>query len=129
MLPYNDLAFEVFLKAIGEAHIENWTIMAEALGVHYSTIMRWKQHPMARQALRAGLAKSLDGMEKYGKEDWRMHREKAKMLGAKDKSTLELEVGETVSDTLDALQSDYGKLGRKAEKQVVEGQQPLQNKE
>lgn len=131
--PYNVEGFEEFLKAIGESNIENWSILAEALGVDRTTIIRWKKHPLARQAIKAGIAKAIEGMEKSGKDDWKMHREKAKMLGVKDRQTLEHEVGEGVTELLDSLQTDYGKFaenaGQSPDGQVVANEPLVQNQE
>lgn len=128
--PYNTEEFEEFLKAIGESNIENWSILAQALGVSRHTIMRWKRHPLARQAIKTALAKSIEGMEKSGHDDWRMHREKAKLLGVKDEQTVEHRIDdEQVGDVLDALQSKYDEIGSKAQGQVVEDAPPIQNQE
>lgn len=121
--PYNVVEFEEFLKQIGNANIKNWSILAEALGVSRATVVRWKQHPLAQQAINQAINESMEGMEKAGKDDWRMYREKAKMLGVKDRQTLEHEVGEGVTELLDSLQTDYGKLAEKAKEQVNETNQ------
>lgn len=127
--PYNDVAFEEFIKAIGEAQIDNWSAIAEALGVSRKTITRWKKHPMAQSAISKGISKALDKMEKAGEADWRMWRERAKILGVKDVTTLEHEVGEGVTELLDGLErTDYDKLGREAKKQVVADNPPVQDK-
>ncbi len=128
--PYLDVEFEVFLKEIGNANLPNWTILAEALGITRQTISRWRQHPMAKQAINAAIEENLREMSIAGKGDWKMHREKLKMLGVKDKTTLEHELGEGVADALDKLErTDYGKLGQQAKGQVVAPNTPLQDKE
>lgn len=131
--PYNVAEFEEFLKAIGNANIKNWSILAEALGVSRATITRWKQHPLAQQAINTAINESMEGMEKAGKDDWRMHREKMKILGVKDRQTLEHEAGENISELLDTLQTDYGKLAERARQQVdgqvVANEPPVQNQE
>lgn len=89
--PYYEAEFEVFLKEIGNANLSNWTIMAEVLNVHPETIRRWKDHPLAKEAINAAIEKSIKRMEEVGDTDWKMHREKLKMLGVKDKTTVEHE--------------------------------------
>lgn len=79
--PYQEEKFETFLQLIKKGNMKNWSIVAEALGVHNNTITAWKRHPDARKAIAEGILDSLDKMEKAGKNDWRMHAEKAKMLG------------------------------------------------
>lgn len=128
--PYAEVEFEAFLKEIGNANLQNWTILAEALGVHRNTITRWKKHPLAKQAINQAIEENLREMTLAGKNDWRMHREKLKMLGVKDTMTLEHEAGESVKSILDTLEhTDYGKLGREAKKQVVAPNPPIQNQE
>lgn len=83
--PYLEEEFEAFLKTIGDANIENWTIMAEAIGVSRETIVLWKKHPRAKEAINNAIAKSILAMEKVGARDWKMHREKLKMLGLIEK--------------------------------------------
>jgi len=128
--PYNDVEFEVFLKEIGNANIKNWSIMAQGLGVHRKTIQRWKNHPLAKEAISTAIAENLAEMTSKGKDDWRMNREKLKMLGIEDRTTLEHEVGEGVTKLLDSLdKTDYGLIGQKAKGQMVEAKPSVQNTE
>lgn len=128
--PYSEVEFDIFLKEIGEANISTWSAIAEALGVDRATIYRWRQHPLAKEAIATGIKTALSEMERYGKDDWRMWREKAKILGVRDVTTLEHEAGESVKSMLDELeQTKYDELGRKAKGQVVADNAPLQDKE
>lgn len=128
--PYEELAFSEFIKHIGNANLRNWSIVAEALGVSRATIWRWRQTPEAQEALASAIEENLREMEIDGKGDWRMRREKLKMLGVRDVTTLEHEAGESVKSLLDGLeQTKYDELGRKAKGQVVADNAPLQNKE
>lgn len=77
--------FEAFLKIIKRGKVENWSVIAEALGVREATISEWKQHPLAQQAIIEGIERCITEMERAGKDDWRMWRDKLKMLGVKDK--------------------------------------------
>ena len=104
--------------------------MAEAIGVHRNTIARWRQHPLAKQAINSAIEENLREMTVAGKGDWKMHREKLKMLGVRDVTTLEHEAGDSVKSLLDGIEhTNYEKLGQKARGQVVEANAPLQNKE
>ncbi|MFA5768341.1 MAG: hypothetical protein WC871_02235 [Bacteroidales bacterium] len=132
--PYLEMKFEEFLKEIGNANIKNWTILAEALGVGRKTIYRWRHHPLAKEAINTAISESIEKMEKVGHDDWKMHREKAKMLGVKDRQTIEHEVDpETMGNLLDQLETNYGKLGATARQaidgQVVANEPPIQNQE
>lgn len=77
--------FEAFLEIIRKAKVKNWSIIAEALGVREATITEWKRQPLAQQAITEGVEHCLIEMERVGKDDWRMWREKLKMLGVRDK--------------------------------------------
>lgn len=127
--PYAEVAFETFLKEIGNVNLPNWTILAEALGVHRNTINRWKKHPQAQAAISAAIEQNIREMELAGKGDWRMYREKLKMLGVKEAVTLEHEAGESVKSILDKLEhTDYDKLGQTARGQMVAANPPIQDK-
>lgn len=127
--PYKEMQFEEFLKAIGNANIQNWSVLAEALGVDRKTIMLWREHPLAQAAISNAIEESMRKMVEVGANDWRMHREKLKILGVKEKTTLEHEVGESVGELLDDLErTDYGKFGQQAKGQVVENDPPIQDK-
>lgn len=125
--PYNEMEFEEFLKAIGNGNIKNWSILAETLNVSRNTLIRWKNHPLAQNALNTAVSEAMAAMQTVGKDDWRMHREVMKILGVKDKSTLEHEVGESVTEVLDKLETDYENLGRKAKGQMVAAESPIQD--
>lgn len=83
--------FEAFLKIIKKGRVENWSVVAEALGVREATISEWKQYPLAQKAITEGIERSIAEMERAGKDDWRMWRDKLKMLGVKDKDQQKLE--------------------------------------
>lgn len=93
--PYKEEEFESFLALIEEGNIKSWTVLADALGVSRETINQWKNHSLAKQAYIKGLAHALEKMEESGKRDWRMWREKAKILGVKDEQVLGAPVGAT----------------------------------
>lgn len=77
--------FEAFLEIIKKGKVENWSVIAEALGVREATISEWKKHPLAQQAIAEGIEHCLEEMERAGKDDWKMWLEKLKMLGVKDR--------------------------------------------
>lgn len=122
--PYKDIEFDVFLKEIGNANLPNWTVLAEAIGVDRDTIARWRQHPNAKAAISSAIEENMRKMTEAGVGDWKMYREKLKMLGVKDKTTIEHEVGETVADTLDRLETDYGLVGKKAKEAQDQNDRP-----
>ena len=87
---YKEDEFEAFIDLIGESNIGNWSIMAQALKVDRNTVQKWREHPKAKAAIKQSLAKSIEGMETAGRKDWRMYREKAKMLGVEDSQNIDL---------------------------------------
>ena len=88
--PYKEDEFESFLDLIGEPNIKNWSIMAKALKVEPDTITKWKNHPRAKKAILEAIQENIKGMTEAGRKDWKMYREKAKMLGVEDKENIEL---------------------------------------
>lgn len=114
--PYNEEEFEVFIEAIGNSNLRNWSIIAEALGVSRKTITRWKKHPRAQHSIAMAIQKNISSMEKVGKEDWRMYREKLKMLGVKDKQEFQHKIEEEsrVGAILDSLETDYDEVADQA---------------
>ena len=90
VVPYKEDEFEHFLQLIGEANIKNWSIMARALKVDNDTIAKWREHPRAKKAIFEAIQENIKGMTEAGRKDWKMYREKAKMLGVEDKENIEL---------------------------------------
>lgn len=128
--PYKEMEFDIFLKQIGNANLPNWSILAEALGVGRHTIKRWREHPLAKQAISSAIEENIRRMSEVGDSDWRMHREKLKMLGVEDKTTTKHEVGESVGDLINTIdKTDYGNVATEARKQVVAANPPVQNQE
>ncbi len=130
--PTNEEAFEAFLVEIGNAGIGNWVVLAEALGVDRTTLIRWRKHPRAKQALIEAINDNIKKMEQAGTLDWKMYREKLKMLGVKDKTTLEHEAGDSIKGILDTIeQTNYGEFADKVRSkiagQTVANVQPVQN--
>jgi len=78
---YKRKKFEKFLELLRGNTSYHWVQVASALGVSPETITAWKKLPMAQKAIRDGLDKAMEGMEKAGKNDWRMWESKLKMLG------------------------------------------------
>lgn len=91
--PYKEAEFEAFIASIGEDGLGSWGIIAQAIGVDPDTIRRWKKHPRAKKAIQDALKESIEGMTRAGADDWRMHREKAKMLGVEDTQNIDIKSG------------------------------------
>lgn len=115
--PYNEIEFEEFLKNIGNSNISTWSILADVLEVDRKTITRWKKHPLAREAIVKAINYSVIQMERAGKKDWRMWREKLKMLGVKDRQTIEQDIDEnSISSLLDTLErTNYEEFGKQVQ--------------
>jgi hypothetical protein len=126
--PYHGKEFDEFLKEIGNANLRNWSIVAEAMGVSRMTILRWRKHPLAREAINSAIEEHIRKMSEVGGTDWKMHREMLKMLGVRDTISLEHEVNpDTLTQLLDKMETDYDNVGREARKQVVAAKQPIQD--
>lgn len=79
--PYKDWEFEKFLKMISAGNITRWYLIARALNVSEKTLRRWRTHPRAQKAVVEAIEGAWDGMEKAGRNDWRMYQAKLAMLG------------------------------------------------
>jgi len=125
--PYNKVEFEEFIKSIGDVGLEHWNSYAIALGVSIKTIKRWRQHPLAKQALARAIQDNLREMRNAGINDWRMYRDKLKMLGVEDSTTVKVE-GDTSDKAIAAIQ-DIVKSENERTKSMVEfaKQQSLAN--
>ena len=77
--------FEAFIRLLKEGTLTHWVDIASVLGVDKDTITEWKKHPLAKQALVNGISHAIGEMERSGKNDWRMWREKLNMLGLNGK--------------------------------------------
>jgi hypothetical protein len=115
--PYNEIEFEEFLKNIGNSNISTWSILADVLGVDRRTVTRWKKHSLARAAIAKSIKDAIIQMERAGAKDWRMWCEKLKMLGVKDRQTIEQGIeGESISSLLDTLErTNYEEFGKQAQ--------------
>ena len=92
LTPYKIREFREFLNIVGGNQVfEHWQQIADSLGVSVDTITDWKKTSEFEKARLAGIKRSLENMEKAGANDWKMWREKAKMLGLKD-SEIELSI-------------------------------------
>lgn len=79
--PYKKAEFEAFLELIKGDTIAHWVQIAQTLGIDPTTITAWKKLPLAQKAIKDGIEKAVEGMEKAGTGDWRMWESKLKMLG------------------------------------------------
>lgn len=123
--PYSEEEFEEFIKIVGNRGLKNWSIVAEALGVSRKTISRWKRHPRAQRSISKAIQTNIKGMEMAGKNDWRMYREKLKMLGVSDRQEFQHKIQEDskIEAILDSLETDYEDLAEKARLALISKQQ------
>lgn len=105
--------FEAFLKIIEKEQVDTWEMVAKALGVRPATITAWKELPEAREAISRGIANALSQMQKVGARDWKMWREKLKLLGVEDKSGTQVAVGVNVPVNIENSEVDYERLTEK----------------
>jgi hypothetical protein len=78
--PYKKIEFEAFLSNLSNCNFGCWVVYARALGVSRQTMYRWRKHPLFRQALIEAVDYNLKEMERVGKHDWKMWREKIRMI-------------------------------------------------
>jgi len=97
--------FREFLKIIKGGTTAHWVQVAEVLGVDNDTITSWKKTPEAQEAIAEGIQRAMEEMETVGRKDWRMWREKLKMLGLSEPEQFETQVQINV---LQAIVDKYG---------------------
>lgn len=108
------LEFEEFIKMIEKRQVHTWVMCAKVLGVRPATISEWKKYPEARKAIISGIENALENMELVGKNDWRMWREKLRLLGV-DK---EIELSDEDEDNkIEVIMRDY-RSGREADSEL-----------
>jgi len=101
--------FKAFLKILELEKIESWENTATALGVHRKTIEIWRRLPEAQKAKAKGIENALKQMERAGVDDWKMWREKLKILGIKDEpSTV---IGEQNINLFQLIKEQKNKYG------------------
>lgn len=73
--------FLAFLRIIEEETIpDTWEMVAQAIGVHQNTITKWRKTSEFQKALANGIKNTMASMERAGRHDWRMWREKLGLL-------------------------------------------------
>lgn len=73
--------FQAFLAMVeSDALPDTWEMVATAIGVHQNTITIWRKTPEFQKALAKGIHNAMQSMEKAGRHDWRMWREKIALL-------------------------------------------------
>jgi len=87
--------FLAFIKTIKGGTVCHWQDIANAIGVDNDTITAWKRLPEAQEAIKKGIERALNDMQRAGKKDWRMWESKLKMLGIIPKSRKELDITTT----------------------------------
>ena len=72
--------FAAFIRNLKTGSVCHWLNMAEALGVDKDTVQVWKELPEAQKAIQDGIDYAMEQMERSGKSDWRMWKDKLAML-------------------------------------------------
>lgn len=122
--PYKEESYTRFLELLSMDYLYNWKALADVLKVDPKTIYNWRKTPAAQKIINDEIARLMQEMERAGKDDWRMFRDKAKIMGVEDVNKVE------VVDTkgvLDKLESEYEQLGRAAEEQILATDAPVQD--
>jgi len=100
--------FEAFLKILELEKIDSWESIAGALGVHRKTIESWRQHPLAQKAKAEGIDYALKQMETAGRGDWKMWREKLKILGIKEEPAVAVQQNINLFQLIKEQKDKYG---------------------
>lgn len=91
--PYAE-AYEEFVSLLESGvPIQSWKAVAEAFDKDQDTITRWKRTPRAQSAIKKSIKKAIVGMQKSGKDDWRMWDRYAKLMGVDATDQVDLTSG------------------------------------
>lgn len=96
-----------FLEYIQDKKIERALIYAKTLGIDRRTLSNWASQPELREGLALAVDSIIEGMQRAGKNDWRMYKELYTMLGLDDIKNVDVTSnGETLPTVI--LESVYG---------------------
>ena len=85
--------YDNFLQFVKQKKPERAMIYAKALGIDRRTLVHWMSQPELRDAMTSAIDELVDGMQRAGKEDWRMYREMMKILGVDDETKIDITSG------------------------------------
>lgn len=82
--------YSKFLDYVKGHKVQRAMIYAKMLGIDRRTMANWCNQPELREALAEAIDELIEGMQRAGKDDWRMYREMLKMAGLDDGEKLDL---------------------------------------
>jgi len=112
--PSKKAEFEAFIELIKGNTVAYWVQIAQVLGVDRTTVAEWKKHPLAKKAIKDGIERAMEQMEKSGQKDWKMWESKLKMLGVApiEKQDITSDGGK-IKPLLGGISSDEGSNSNK----------------
>jgi len=82
--------YKNFLDFIKKKKVSRAMLYAKSLGIDRRTLVHWFSQPELRDAMTVALDEVVDGMQRAGKDDWRMYKELYSMLGLDDIKNIDL---------------------------------------
>lgn len=79
-----------FLDFVKKGKVGRAVIYAKALKIDRKTLVHWLSQPELREAMIASIDELVEGMQRAGKNDWRMYRELLKMIGVDDEQIIDI---------------------------------------
>lgn len=79
-----------FLDYVKKGKIDRAVIYAKALQIDRRTLVHWLSQPELREAMQHSIDSLIDGMQRAGKNDWRMYRELLKIMGVDDVQNIDI---------------------------------------
>lgn len=79
-----------FLEYVQKRKISRALIYAKTLGIDRRTLANWCNQPELQEALAIAVDQIVEGMQRAGKNDWRMYRELYNMSGLDDIKNIDL---------------------------------------
>ena len=95
-----------FLEFVKKGKVQRAIIYAKALQIDRKTFVHWLSQPELMNAMQESIDQLVDGMQRAGKDDWRMYREMLKLIGVDDESKIDITSdGEPINVI---IESSYG---------------------
>lgn len=79
-----------FLDYVKKGKVDRAVIYAKALQIDRRTLVHWLSQPELREAMQHSIDSLIDGMQRAGKNDWRMYRELLKIMGIDDVQSIDI---------------------------------------
>ena len=82
-----------FLEYVKKRKVSRAVIYAKALQIDRRTMVHWLSQPELREAMTDAIDELVEGMQRAGKNDWRMYRELMEIMGIEKEQKIDVTSG------------------------------------